>query len=162
MVGSKTTLNAPMKRPPQMNCVNGLGFFPVPSYMETQLPKTCLTILSQLMNHGDTQMTRSNNYKPFMAYLEPKDYLRLKKFAKESKVSMTQILREAVTQRMASKNLYASGFNDGVEGCIASVNDLPAAQMRFPSGKSFAELVEEELLTKKITEAQDEEARVIA
>ena len=104
-------------------------------------------------------MTRSNNYKPFMAYFEPKEYLRLKKFAKDSKSSMTQILREAVSQRMASSNPYLEGHNDGIESCIVAVNNLQAAQMRFPSGKSFAELVEEELLTKKIVEVKDESPR---
>ncbi len=104
-------------------------------------------------------MTRSNNYKPFMAYFEPKEYMRLKKFAKDAKAPMSQILREAVAQRMSLNNPYTSGFNDGVEACIAAVNDLQAAQMRFPSGKSFAELVEEVLVTKKastVTEVPDE------
>ena len=49
-------------------------------------------------------MTRSNNYKPFMAYFEPKEYLRLKKFAKDVKTPMAQILREAVAQRMSLNN----------------------------------------------------------
>jgi hypothetical protein len=108
------------------------------------------------MNHGDTPMTRSNNYKPFMAYFDPKEYLRLKKFSKETKTPMAQILREAVAQRMSLNNPYTSGFNDGIEACIGLVNDLQAAQMRFPSGKSFAELVEEVLVLKRIVEAPNE------
>ena len=107
-------------------------------------------------------MTRSNNYKPFMAYFEPKEYLRLKKFSKDVKTPMAQILREAVTQRMSLNNPYTSGFNDGVEACIVMVNDLQAAQMRFPSGKSFAELVEDLLVTKKITEVPNESSGSIA
>jgi len=107
-------------------------------------------------------MTRSNNYKPFMAYFEPKEYQRLKKFSKDSKTPMSQILREAVAQRMSLNNQYASGFNDAVESCIVTVNDLQAAQMRFPSGKSFAELVEEALVVKKIKEIPNESSGSIA
>lgn len=101
-------------------------------------------------------MTRSNNYKPFMAYFEPKEYLRLKKFSKDTKTPMAQILREAVAQRMTADNPYNSGFNEGIETCIVTVNNLQAAQMRFPSGKSFAELVEESLVAKRITEVPNE------
>jgi hypothetical protein len=108
------------------------------------------------MNHGDTPMTRSNNYKPFMAYFEPKEYLRLKKFSKDTKTPMAQILREAVVQRMNSNNPYTSGFNDGIETSIITINNLQAAQMRFPSGKSFAELVEETLVVKRIMEVPNE------
>ena len=103
-------------------------------------------------------MTRSNNYKPFMAYLDPKDYLRLKKFAKETKSSMSNVMREAISQRMAPTNPYVTAFNEGIESCIEAVNNMQAAQMRFPSGKSFAELIEEELLKGRIKEVQHEES----
>jgi hypothetical protein len=98
----------------------------------------------------------SNNYKPFLAYLTPVEYNRLKKFASKNKITMAQIVREAVTARITSGNSYVSGFNQGLDEAIKTVADAQYAQMRFPSGKSFAELVADDLLTKIMKEEKDE------
>ena len=98
----------------------------------------------------------SNNYKPFLAYLTPSEYAKLKKFAKATKMPMTQVMREAVTLRVASGNPYIKGFNDGLEEAIKAVNAMPHAQMRFPSGKSFAELVNDDLIVRRLKEVKDE------
>ena len=57
----------------------------------------------------------SNNYKPFLTYLEPAEYIRLKKFAAKHKTPMTQIVREAITARIADSNAYVTGYNDGIQ-----------------------------------------------
>jgi hypothetical protein len=87
-----------------------------------------------------------------MAYLLPSEISRLKKFSKQSKTPMSQIVREAVTARLASENPYIKGFNDGLTNAIETITNMQASQMRFPSGKSFAELVEEELRPCKLSE----------
>ena len=92
-----------------------------------------------------------SNYKAFMTYLSPKDIALLRKFSKQTKTPMTQIVREAIHLRMAD-NPYTAGFNDGLNTAIDTVKNIQAAQMRFPSGKSFAELVEDEVLTKTMKE----------
>ena len=90
-------------------------------------------------------MTHFKQYKPFMAYLELAEIDKLKKFSKQTKLPMAQIIREAISQRMVNGDPYQAGFNAGVDKAIGAVNDMKPAQMRFPSGASFAELVETEL-----------------
>jgi hypothetical protein len=88
----------------------------------------------------------SNNFKPFMAYLTPPDIARLKRFAKNHKQPMAQIVREAISARLTEGNLFVEGFNSGVNKSIDLINNMNHAQMRFPSGRSFAELVSDELV----------------
>ena len=90
--------------------------------------------------------------KPFLTYLEEKDVDRLKKFAKKKKITMSQVIRESLSARMAEGNPYTAGFNDGIDTCIKLVNENKASQMRFPSGSSFAELIEIDLIKAKILE----------
>lgn len=98
----------------------------------------------------------TGNYKQFMTYLTSSDILRLKKTAKKLKTPMAQIIREAINARLSGDNPYAAGFNDGLTKAVATVSSIQAAQMRFPSGKSFAELVEEEVMKNIIQEVADE------
>jgi hypothetical protein len=90
-----------------------------------------------------------NKLKPFMTYITEADHASLRKFAKAKKITMAQLIREGVTMRM-SDGTYASGFNDGVKASIAAISALPAAQMRFPSGQSFSELIADELFKQMI------------
>jgi len=89
----------------------------------------------------------SNNFKPLLAYLTHQDYARLKKFSKAHKQPMSQIVREAIAARISGGNPYVSGFNDGINKSIDTINGMNHAQMRFPSGKSFAEIVSDDLST---------------
>lgn len=99
------------------------------------------------------------NYKPFMTYLTAQDILRLKKTSKKLKAPMAQIIREAINARLSGGNPYDSGFNDGLTKAINVVSSIQAAQMRFPSGKSFAELVEDEVSKHLIVEVTNEADR---
>ena len=98
----------------------------------------------------------TGNYKQFMTYLSTGDIMRLKKAAKRLKTPMAQIIREAVAARMASGDPFTAGFNSGVAKCIETVQNMSVAQMRFPSGKSFAEVVKDELENQLIAEAEHE------
>jgi len=100
-------------------------------------------------------MTHSK-YKPFMTYLEPKDLLALKKHSKKYKQPMSEIVREALTSRLAEGDPFTAGFNSGVDHSIEVILNNQPAQLRFPSGASMAELLEGELLKLKIKEAQIE------
>ena len=53
-------------------------------------------------------------------------------------------------------NPYVSGFNDGLQEAISAVNNMQHAQMRFPSGKSFAEIVSDDLIVRRMKEGSDE------
>ena len=96
-------------------------------------------------------MTNSK-YKPFMAYLEPDVILKLKRFSKKSKTTMTEIVRQALNAKMAEGDPYIAGFNDGIRKAVTGVNNTQGAQMMFPSGKSFAQLVTDEIETYLIKE----------
>jgi len=87
--------------------------------------------------------------KPFMTYMTEADHTSLRKFAKSKKITMAQIIREGITMRM-SDGSYISGFNDGVKASIKTIDALPAAQMRFPSGQSFSNLIADELFKQMI------------
>lgn len=98
----------------------------------------------------------SNNYKPFLTYLTHIEYVRLKKFAAKHKMPMTQVVREAVTARISGNNAYVNGYNDGLQEAIDAVNAMKHAQMRFPSGKSFAELVSDDLMVRRMKETKND------
>ena len=98
-------------------------------------------------------MTLSKKLKPFMTYMDDSDYLKLKRFAKAKRVTMAKILREGLMVRMAQDNPYITGFNDGLGTAVKIINEHQASQMRFPSGKSFAELINEEIEQARMHEA---------
>jgi hypothetical protein len=101
-------------------------------------------------------MTLSKKVKPFMTYLDDEDYVKLKKFAKTKKVTMARILREGLEVRMAQDNPYLKGFNDGLTAATKVIDGHQASQMRFPSGKSFGELINEEIATLIMREVEGE------
>jgi hypothetical protein len=103
--------------------------------------------------------TPSKNYKPFLTYLEYAEYTKLKKFAAKNKMPMTQVVREAITARIVGGDPYVNGFNDGLQEAINAVNAMKHAQMRFPSGMSFAELVTDDLIVRRMKETKDESER---
>lgn len=94
--------------------------------------------------------------KPFMAYIEEAQHTAMMRYSRKAKIPMSQLVREAIAIRIAPNNPYRSGFNDGLNKAIGAVTANTAAQMRFPSGKSFAELINEELETLKMSEDHED------
>jgi len=84
-----------------------------------------------------------SNLKPFMAYLTFDQYARLKRFASKNDVPMAQVIRESIDARIAAGDRYSHGYNTALKDAMRSVAENKAARMRFPSGKSFADLVKE-------------------
>jgi len=93
--------------------------------------------------------------KPFLTYLDSQDIEKLRKFAKKKKIPMSQVVREAVKARLVDGDPYNTGFNDGIDASIKLVKANKASQMRFPSGSSFAELIEMDLAKAKILEVSN-------
>ena len=109
-------------------------------------------------------MTHFKNYKPLMAYLDPNDITRLRSYSKDTNIPMAQLIREGVKARLSGGNTFASGYNDGLTKAISVIHDMRPAQMRFPSGASFAEIVETELVKhmwREPTEGSNEEAGIV-
>jgi len=86
-----------------------------------------------------------------MAYIENAQYTKLRKLSNKAKIPMSQLIREAIDIRV-SDNQYVSGFNNGLEHAMKMISQNQASQMRFPSGKSFAELLNEELESARMVE----------
>jgi hypothetical protein len=99
-------------------------------------------------------MTPSPKFKPFMAYLDPGVYKDMKAFSKRKRTPMSQLVREAIHSRIASGDVYTTAFNAGLKAAMKSALANKAANMRFPSGKSFGELVCEDL--EKLLLVEDE------
>lgn len=89
--------------------------------------------------------TPSKKLKPFMAYIDDSQHVNMLKLSKKTKTPMSQLVREAINMRVASGNPYVNGFNAGLNKAISIVSANTASQMRFPSGKSFAELINEDI-----------------
>lgn len=94
--------------------------------------------------------------KPFMAYLDEAQYQRMRKFSVRTRIPMSQLIREAIELRITLGNPYVKGFNAGVEKSMSVVSLNKAAEMRFPSGKSFAELINADLENHMMKEVKDE------
>lgn len=97
-----------------------------------------------------------SKFSPFMAYLEPKQIVELRKFSKRHKTTMTQVVREALSAKLSSGDVFSAGFNSGVDRCMESISGNTGAQLRFPSGKSVAELLNDELAKLKMAEVSNE------
>lgn len=97
--------------------------------------------------------------KAFMTYLEPDQHIKLKRFASKTNVPMAQVIRESLDIRLAPGEQYLAGFNNGLQAAMTVISEHKASQMRFPSGKSFAELLNEEI-NKHFMENNDEGATV--
>ena len=95
-------------------------------------------------------MTPSKKLKPFMTYIDDADYVKLRKFAKAKKLTMAQVLREGLSMRVAVDNPYLRGFNEGLDASIKIISGHHAAQMRFPSGQSFADLMTDEIMKQRL------------
>ncbi len=100
-----------------------------------------------------------SNLKPFMAYLTFDQYARLKRFASKNDVPMAQVIRESIDARIASGDRYSHGYNTALKDAMRVVAENKAARMRFPSGKSFADFVNEDLQKLVIKENQHEAKR---
>jgi len=88
--------------------------------------------------------SRFKTVTPVMIYVTPTDKESLSKYALDNKMTVSQIVREGVRMRLQG-NDFNTGFNDGLNEAIKIVNSTEGAQMRFPSGKSFADLVADNL-----------------
>ena len=91
-------------------------------------------------------MSRFKTVAPVMIYMEPKELASLKRFAKEKRLTVSSIAREGIRMRLSGEeDPYNSGFNDALKMAMELAHNTKGAKMMFPSGKSFGELVCEEI-----------------
>lgn len=86
-------------------------------------------------------VTRSRK-KAVMIYLDPVEAAVLTDYAAEQEMSASAVVREGLQLRMRDKrDPYITGFNEGLAVAIEVVQTSKGGQMMFPSGKSFAQIV---------------------
>ena len=90
--------------------------------------------------------SRFKTVEPVMIYLPIKDADEFRKYARKTKLSGSQIAKEGIAMRRAGENdPFNQGFNAGLNEAMNLVRQTKGAQMMFPSGKSFAQLVCDEI-----------------
>lgn len=97
----------------------------------------------------------SKKLKPFMAYIDESQHTAMMRMSKKQNIPMSQLVREAINMRVAKGTPYISGFNDGLAKAMSIVEENKASQMRFPSGRSFAELINEEINQARMEEQSE-------
>jgi hypothetical protein len=98
------------------------------------------------MNDGKKKATRFKTVEPVMIYLPKSDADTFRRYAKKSQLTQSQIAKEGIAMRMAGESdPFNQGFNSGLNEAMNLVRNTEGAKMMFPSGKSFAELVCDEI-----------------
>ena len=83
-----------------------------------------------------------NDRTEIMVYVEDAEKKRITKFAEKCNISVGQLAREGFKMRMAGgDDPFNKGFNQGLNEAMKIVSNTEGAKMMFPSGKSFAHLV---------------------
>jgi hypothetical protein len=94
------------------------------------------------MSIGKKQTRSKVPVKAVMIYMPINEAERMKKFADDRAISSSKGAREGIYMRMdRDGDKFEQGFNEGLNTAIAVVRETKGAQMMFPSGKSFAQLV---------------------
>ena len=89
-------------------------------------------------------------------YVETTEKAKITKFAEKSDLSVGQLARQAFQMRMAgNSDPYNTGFNQGLNEAMRIVNACNGATMMFPSGKTFAKVVCDDI-EKFLREHKDE------
>lgn len=98
------------------------------------------------MNDGKKKATRFKTVNPVMIYLPTKEAEAFRRYARKHQLTGSQIAKEGIAMRMAGESdPFNHGFNSGLNEAMNIVRNTDGAKMMFPSGKSFAELVCEEI-----------------
>lgn len=101
-------------------------------------------------------MSRFKTVAPLLIYVQPEELDKLKKYAKSIRKPVSHIVREGIRMRLAGEqNPYNDGFDDGLRTAMDLAKKSKGGQMMFPSGKSFADLVCEEIAKFKRVESQE-------
>lgn len=91
-------------------------------------------------------MSRFKTVAPVMIYMDPKELSELKHFARENKLTVSSIARDGIRMRLAGdKEPYNEGFNEALDIAIKIAHKTEWAKITFPSGKSFSDLICDEL-----------------
>lgn len=88
---------------------------------------------------------KPSKLRPFFAYLTDDQYASLKQFSAATGVSMTQLIRESIDARLSKGDQYVAGYNQAIQDAILKINGNNLSKMAFPSGKTFGEMIIEDI-----------------
>ena len=95
-------------------------------------------------------MSRFKSAHPVMVYVMKDEIDNIKTFAKRQKKSVSELVREGLRIRMSDdSDAYRSGVDAGLDTGMTAITKSNWAQMTFPSGKTLAQLLCNELEKKK-------------
>jgi hypothetical protein len=98
------------------------------------------------MNNGVKKMSRFKTVVPLMVYLDPAERTKVKNYAKKEKTNVSQLAREAFRMRLAGgDDPFNQGFNHGLNEALRIINITDGAKMAYPSGKTVAKLLTDEI-----------------
>jgi len=90
-------------------------------------------------------MSRFKNSHPLMIYMTLKQRAAVKIYARQERIPVSQLVREGIDMRMAPGDRFNAGFNEGIKQAKEAAKNSKGGQMMFPSGKSFADIVCDDL-----------------
>jgi len=88
---------------------------------------------------------KPSKLRPFFAYQTDDQYASLKQFSAATGVSMTQLIRESIDARLSKGDQYVAGYNQAIQDAILKINSNNLSKMAFPSGKTFGEVIIEDI-----------------
>jgi hypothetical protein len=77
----------------------------------------------------------------FYVYLTLDGDEKVRKYASDNHMNLSQLTREALNMRMSAGDQYNAGFNAGLNEAMAITRQTKGGGMMFPSGKTFAALI---------------------
>lgn len=99
-----------------------------------------------LANAPEKKKPVIRNTHPVMIYLEHDLNAEWEEFSRKNRMSKSQVAREGIQARIRQgDNSFTGGYNTALEDVAEHMKSVEAFKMRFPSGKSFLEFLEEHL-----------------
>lgn len=95
------------------------------------------------LNKIGTRKRTDNPVAPVMIYIDHGLNAKWEEAARTKRVSKSQLAREGIEIRLNGGDPFTDGFNHGLASAVEAAHKTDAFKMKFPSGKSFAELLEE-------------------
>ncbi len=108
------------------------------------------------MNDGKKKVSRFKTVKQKVIYLPHELAEKFEKYAKKNDITQSKIVCEGIVMRMSGNDdPFNQGFNQGLNEAIRIANACDGATMMFPSGKTFAKVVSDDI-EKFLREHKDE------
>jgi predicted alpha-1,6-mannanase (GH76 family) len=98
------------------------------------------------MSDGKKKVSRFKTVKQKVIYLPHELADKFEKYSSKNKITQSRLVCEGITMRMSgTEDPFNEGFNQGLNEAMRIVRETKGAKMMFPSGKSFGELVCDEI-----------------